>query len=102
MSGQSPKFATLTGGLGAVAQSGSAPRSHRGGQGFKSPQLHPNPQVKTMIACVNLVVKILTVTPATSSLPTWHRAPESAARRWWLRLAHSIRCMAGLYGIEGD
>ena len=26
--------------LGAVAQSGSAPRSHRGGQGFKSPQLH--------------------------------------------------------------
>src|SRR5271165_1825894 len=28
-------------GLGAVAQSGSAPRSHRGGQGFKSPQLHP-------------------------------------------------------------
>jgi hypothetical protein len=26
---------------GAVAQSGSAPRSHRGGQGFKSPQLHP-------------------------------------------------------------
>ena len=28
-------------GRGAVAQSGSAPRSHRGGQGFKSPQLHP-------------------------------------------------------------
>src|SRR4029077_2314140 len=27
--------------VGAVAQSGSAPRSHRGGQGFKSPQLHP-------------------------------------------------------------
>ncbi len=26
---------------GAVAQSGSAPRSHRGGQGFESPQLHP-------------------------------------------------------------
>ena len=26
--------------LGAVAQSGSAPRSHRGGQGFNSPQLH--------------------------------------------------------------
>ena len=26
--------------LGAVAQSGSAPRSHRGGQGFESPQLH--------------------------------------------------------------
>ena len=25
---------------GAVAQSGSAPRSHRGGQGFNSPQLH--------------------------------------------------------------
>ena len=25
---------------GAVAQSGSAPRSQRGGQGFKSPQLH--------------------------------------------------------------
>src|SRR5205814_3197329 len=25
---------------GAVAQTGSAPRSHRGGQGFKSPQLH--------------------------------------------------------------
>ncbi len=30
----------LAGG-GAVAQTGSAPRSHRGGQGFKSPQLHP-------------------------------------------------------------
>lgn len=27
--------------VGAVAQSGSAPRSHRGGQGFESPQLHP-------------------------------------------------------------
>lgn len=26
-----------------MAQSGSAPRSHRGGQGFKSPQLHPQP-----------------------------------------------------------
>ena len=34
-------FATLSGVPGAVAQSGSAPRSHRGGQGFKSPQLHP-------------------------------------------------------------
>src|SRR5580704_13710781 len=33
-------FATLSQVLGAVAQSGSAPRSHRGGQGFKSPQLH--------------------------------------------------------------
>src|SRR5207237_772353 len=28
-------------GGGVVAQSGSAPRSHRGGQGFESPQLHP-------------------------------------------------------------
>ena len=37
-----PRFATLAPGLGAVAQSGSAPRSHRGGQGFKSPQLHPS------------------------------------------------------------
>ena len=35
-------FARLTDVLGAVAQSGSAPRSHRGGQGFKSPQLHPS------------------------------------------------------------
>jgi hypothetical protein len=34
-------FATLSAVPGAVAQSGSAPRSHRGGQGFKSPQLHP-------------------------------------------------------------
>src|SRR5580693_8120561 len=41
MSGPRLSFATLTGVLGAVAQSGSAPRSHRGGQGFKSPQLHP-------------------------------------------------------------
>src|SRR5208282_3208490 len=40
MSEEVPAFATLTGGLGAVAQSGSAPRSHRGGQGFESPQLH--------------------------------------------------------------
>src|SRR5699024_12658212 len=30
--------------LGAVAQSGSAPRSHRGGQGFESPQLHHGTQ----------------------------------------------------------
>jgi hypothetical protein len=39
---QPPSFARLTEVLGAVAQSGSAPRSHRGGQGFKSPQLHPS------------------------------------------------------------
>jgi hypothetical protein len=38
--GQGPPFATLAAGPGAVAQSGSAPRSHRGGQGFESPQLH--------------------------------------------------------------
>ncbi len=41
MRGQGTSFARLTQVLGAVAQSGSAPRSHRGGQGFKSPQLHP-------------------------------------------------------------
>jgi hypothetical protein len=40
MSGPRLSFATLSQVLGAVAQSGSAPRSHRGGQGFKSPQLH--------------------------------------------------------------
>ena len=28
--------------IGAVAQLGRAPRSQRGGQGFKSPQLHGN------------------------------------------------------------
>src|SRR6185437_12886065 len=38
--GQASWFARLTQVLGAVAQSGSAPRSHREGQGFKSPQLH--------------------------------------------------------------
>jgi hypothetical protein len=38
---QAAEFARLTLVLGAVAQSGSAPRSHRGGQGFESPQLHP-------------------------------------------------------------
>src|SRR5580704_2196877 len=48
-SGQGPSFARLSQVLGAVAQSGSAPRSHRGGQGFKSPQLHPKPQVRAMI-----------------------------------------------------
>jgi hypothetical protein len=42
MRGQRGSFARLTQVLGAVAQSGSAPRSHRGGQGFKSPQLHPS------------------------------------------------------------
>ena len=41
MRGLAGRFATLATGLGAVAQSGSAPRSHRGGQGFESPQLHP-------------------------------------------------------------
>ena len=40
MRGHGGSFARLTQVLGAVAQSGSAPRSHRGGQGFKSPQLH--------------------------------------------------------------
>src|SRR5580658_9632830 len=40
MSGQGRRFATLAQVLGAVAQSGSAPRSHRGGYVFKSPQLH--------------------------------------------------------------
>ena len=40
MRGQGTSFARLTQVLGAVAQSGSAPRSHRGGQGFESPQLH--------------------------------------------------------------
>src|SRR6201986_4829437 len=40
MHGQGRLFARLSQVLGAVAQSGSAPRSHRGGQGFKSPQLH--------------------------------------------------------------
>src|ERR1035441_9415518 len=40
VSGQGTSFARLTQVLGAVAQSGSAPRSHRGGQGFESPQLH--------------------------------------------------------------
>src|SRR5258708_38809489 len=33
------RFGTLAPGLGAVAQSGSAPRSHRGGQWVKCPQL---------------------------------------------------------------
>jgi|SRR5713101_9740861 len=28
-------------------------RSHRGGQGFKSPQLHPNQQVKAMILALD-------------------------------------------------
>src|ERR1700729_713337 len=41
MHGQGCWFARLAQVLGAVAQAGSAPRSHRGGQGFKSPQLHP-------------------------------------------------------------
>ena len=35
-----PPLVASTTRLGAVAQSGSAPRSHRGGQGFESPQLH--------------------------------------------------------------
>src|SRR5215472_1133986 len=48
-SGASLEFATLAPGLGAVAQSGSAPRSHRGGQGFKSPQLHAFPQVRVSV-----------------------------------------------------
>ncbi len=37
-----------------MAQSGSAPRSHRGGQGFESPQLHiqrsgSNPAIGTLV-----------------------------------------------------
>ena len=47
-------FARLSGVLltlstvpGAVAQSGSAPRSHRGGQGFESPQLHLRGSTRT-------------------------------------------------------
>ncbi len=34
--------------VGAVAQSGSAPRSHRGGQGFESPQLHYGSLTRTL------------------------------------------------------
>ncbi len=46
-------------GLGAVAQSGSAPRSHRGGQGFESPQLHPEPQVKPTARFCDRWLKII-------------------------------------------
>jgi hypothetical protein len=38
-----PKFAKVTTFLGGMAQPGSALRSHRRGQGFESPCLHPGP-----------------------------------------------------------
>jgi hypothetical protein len=49
MRAEGRRFATLSQVLGAVAQSGSAPRSHRGGQGFKSPQLHR--EIAGRVAC---------------------------------------------------
>src|SRR5258707_8731765 len=58
-SGASQEFATLAPGLGAVAQSGSAPRSHRGGQGFKSPQLHPKLQARACTDAARLAPKII-------------------------------------------
>ena len=46
LSGVLLPLGSISGGRsGAVAQSGSAPRSQRGGQGFKSPQLHQNDAV---------------------------------------------------------
>ena len=44
--------------LGAVAQSGSAPRSQRGGQGFESPQLHQCPSVSGA-SCLSGLPKII-------------------------------------------
>jgi hypothetical protein len=51
--GQASWFARLAQVLGAVAQSGSAPRSHRGGQGFKSPQLHRVLAGQRPISCLS-------------------------------------------------
>src|SRR6266700_3574405 len=57
--GQACWFATLTPVLGAVAQSGSAPRSHRGGQGFESPQLHKFSQVRGLPQAADRTFKIV-------------------------------------------
>ena len=40
---------TVVDGSGDVAQSGSAPRSHRGGQGFESPHLHTGFQSRALV-----------------------------------------------------
>ncbi len=75
--------------LGAVAQSGSAPRSQRGGQGFKSPQLHSRPYLRRLLE------------PGGPS-PNRHgfveaewRRPQTLASRTALR---SLRCPTVLRG----
>jgi hypothetical protein len=75
--------------LGAVAQSGSAPRSQRGGQGFKSPQLHSRPYLRRLLE------------PGGPS-PNRHgfveaewRRPQTLASRTALR---SLRCSTVLRG----
>ena len=80
-------------GLGAVAQSGSAPRSHRGGQGFKSPQLHPDFRRSAVIAAD------LSYASHPHGVRFWERVgsgswPGAAGKRLGERLA-SARWSAG-------
>ncbi len=49
--------------FGAVAQSGSASRSHREGQGFKSPQLHPRCLTRTFIGLFAVIVSFTNAIP---------------------------------------
>jgi hypothetical protein len=44
--------------------------------------------------------RISTVTPSTSSLPTWLPAPDICAALAIAANAYSIRCMTGLYEVE--
>src|SRR6266516_113392 len=99
-----PTFATLTGVLGAVAQSGSAPRSHRGGQGFKSPQLHFKGSIsntgpvlyglRTAILTIELPVQPLESTPGVRCGHFTEPFPS------WLCFA-DLRCVGGLGELTG-
>src|ERR1700722_8400430 len=89
MRGQGRWFATLAQVLGAVAQSGSAPRSHRGGQGFKSPQLHPEVFTFQWGPCSRLGFVLMVARGSVNR--GW--------LRWLLRLAVRVRCVAGRAGV---
>src|SRR6516165_6625338 len=77
---QPPVFATLTAVLGAVAQSGSAPRSHRGGQGFKSPQLHQVTAVQLAQAAGSYRDREPNREPSVT-LPAWRRPGAGGTAR---------------------
>lgn len=80
---------------GPVAQTGSAPRSHRGGQGFKSPQVHssskPPPGKPGGGFLVPYSSKVQQLLPTTSDLACPGACRASAAPYGWPRTGRACR-----------